>query len=60
MNIIKTIKMEALKKDLTLTEISVRLGISRENMYHHIKKGNPKVLREIEKILSLRKGTLTK
>ena len=53
MDILKQVKIEALKKDYTLTKLSKIIGVSRENMYHHIKNKNKTILNKIEKTLDL-------
>ncbi|MGB6128613.1 MAG: hypothetical protein WBG30_07680 [Psychrilyobacter sp.] len=60
MDKLKLVKLKALEKDLTLTELASRVGISRENMYHHIKNNNREILLKIEKILELKENPLTK
>lgn len=59
MDKLKLVKLKALEKDITLTELALKIGISRENMYHHIKKNNNTVLLKIEKVLRLKEKTLT-
>lgn len=60
MNNMKKIKLEAIKKDITLTKLAFMIGISRENMYHHIKKKNHIILKKIEKILDLEENSLSR
>jgi len=60
MDKLKLVKLKALEKDFTLTELAFKVGISRENMYHHIKNNNKEILLKIEKILELEEKILTK
>lgn len=53
MKIMTKVKMEALKKEITLKDLSILVGIRRESMYYHVKKGTPDILRKIEEVLSL-------
>ena len=47
------VKMGALRKEISLKDLSVLVGVRRESMYYHIKKGTPDILRKIEKVLAL-------
>lgn len=53
------IKIECLKKNITITSLTLKLGLSqRSSLYYHINKKTPEVLSKIEEILSLEKGAL--
>lgn len=53
------IKIECIKKNMSIKKLSKELNMnSRQNMYHHIDKKNPQILKKIEEILSLPEGTL--
>lgn len=59
MNLREKIKIECIKKNITITNLSIELGyLHRQNMYHYIDKKNVKVLKKIEEVLSLPEGTL--
>ena len=45
------IKIKAIKKGITMIELSKKLGISREYMYRRIKSKDTKLMCEIKKIL---------
>jgi len=49
----KQIKKTCIDKDITLTKLSNKLGISRESMYYKIKNNDKKTLKAIEKILKI-------
>lgn len=58
MNIKQKIKIELITKNIKNNFLAEQLGMSRQLMYHHIARKNPKILSEIEKILNLSEGTL--
>lgn len=60
MDLRQLIKIECIKKNITISYLSDKLGISRQLMYHYIGKKNIKIILEIEKILSIEKGSLSK
>lgn len=49
----KNIKKACIDKEITMTELANRLGVSRESMYYKIKIKDKKTLKEIEKILKI-------
>lgn len=49
--LLNKIKIEALKVNISMTELSFKIGCSREYMYREIKKNNPVMLKRIKKIL---------
>jgi DNA-binding phage protein len=46
------IKIKCINKDLTMTELAVKLGISREHTYRKIKSIDIDFFKKIEKILN--------
>lgn len=54
----KFIKIKCLEQDIGLTSLASKLEMSRQLMWHHIKKKNDYVLNKIEKILKIPKDTL--
>jgi|GEM_PF-6537433 len=53
------IKIEVIKKNSTLTYLANQLGMSKQNLNHHLDKETPQVIHEIEKILQLKNGYFT-
>lgn len=49
----KIIKIECIKKDIKIDTLAAELGMSRQLMWHHVKKNNIKVLQKIQKYLDL-------
>ena len=54
----KFIKIKCLEQDIGLTSLARKLEMSRQLMWHHIKKKNDYVLNRVEKILKIPKDTL--
>jgi predicted DNA-binding protein YlxM (UPF0122 family) len=47
------IKIECVKKNIKITNLAFKIGISRQNLYHHIKQKNKSIIKKIEKELDL-------
>lgn len=56
MKIKDKVKIECLKQGKTLTNIAIKIGITRNNYYFHLNKENEKIIRKTEEILGLEKG----
>lgn len=54
------IEIECIKKDLKITSLADSIGMSRQLMWHHVKRKNKAIIEKIENALELSKGTLTK
>lgn len=55
----KIIKIDCLAKDIKIDDLCNSLNMSRQLMWHHVKRKNTLVLTKIENYLKLSKGTLT-
>lgn len=55
----KIIKMDCLAKDIKIDDLCDYLNMSRQLMWHHVKRKNTLVLTKIESYLKLPEGTLT-
>lgn len=55
----KIIKIECIAKDIKIDELCSFLKMSRQLMWHHVKKKNTMILSKIENYLNLEIGTLT-
>lgn len=58
LDIEKFIKIKCIEQDIGVTTLANKLDMSRQLMWHHIKKKNDYVLNKIEKILKIPKDTL--
>ncbi|MGL5655883.1 MAG: hypothetical protein ACRCXY_03470 [Fusobacteriaceae bacterium] len=59
MTLKQRIKIECIKKDISIKKLVEDLGMSsRQLMYHHIDRNNKDVILKIEKILKLKEGIL--
>jgi DNA-binding phage protein len=47
------IKIECVKKNIGITDLALKIGMSRQNLYHHLKHRNESVIKKIEKELEL-------
>ena len=47
------VKIECLKRGITMADIAREIGISRHNYYFHLNKENDEIIRKTEKILGL-------
>ena len=56
----KIIKIDCLAKNIKIDDLCSSLNMSRQLMWHHVKKKNILVLSKIEDYLKLSKGTLIK
>lgn len=54
------VKIECVKKNIGINDLSFKLGMSRQNLYHHLKRNNEVVIEKIENILELPKGFFSK
>lgn len=50
------VKIECLKKGMTLAKVAERIGINRHNYYFHLNNETSHILRKTEKILELKEG----
>ena len=48
---LKEIKIKAISKDLTMKELSIKLGVSKEYMYRCIKKNHKETIEKIKNFL---------
>lgn len=53
----KIVKIECIKKDVKIDTLAAALGMSRQLMWHHIKRNNKMVLLKIQKYLDLPSNT---
>lgn len=60
MTLNQKIKIELITKNMTITILAKKLGISRQLLYHHINRKNTEVILKIEKILFIKEGSLLK
>lgn len=59
MTLKQQIKIECIKRGISIKKLSEDLGMaSRQLMYHHVDKQNITVISKIEVILNLKKGSL--
>lgn len=56
MKIKDKVKIECLKQGKTLSEIALKIGITRNNYYFHLNKENEVIVRKTEEILNLENG----
>jgi len=56
MKIKDKVKIECLKQGKTLTDVAVKIGITRNNYYFHLRNSNHNILRRTEEILGLKNG----
>lgn len=47
------VKIECLKKGITMADLARQIGITRHNYYFHLHKENEVIVRKTEKILNL-------
>ncbi len=50
------VKIECIKKNVKLSDVADKLGISRQNLYHHLKHENEDIIKKIEDELDLPHG----
>ncbi|WP_028857229.1 hypothetical protein [Psychrilyobacter atlanticus] len=50
------VKIECLKKGVTMADLAREIGITRHNYYFHLNKENEVIVRKTEKILELEDG----
>ena len=60
MTLNQKIKIELIIKNMTITILAKKLGISRQLLYHHISRKNTDIISKIEKILFIKEGSLLK
>ena len=58
LDIEKFIKIKCIEKNIKINQLANELNMSRQLMWHHIKKKNKEVLKQVENILSISEGTL--
>lgn len=58
LDIEKFIKIKCIEQDIGITTLADKLHMSHQLMWHHIKKKNKEVLKQIENILDITEGTL--
>ncbi|WP_279119253.1 hypothetical protein [Fusobacterium varium] len=54
----QTIKIECIKQRKKVEDLCEEIGISRQLMWHHVKRKNTQIITKIEKILALPEGSL--
>ncbi|EUB30977.1 MULTISPECIES: hypothetical protein [Fusobacterium] len=58
LDIEKFIKIKCIEKNIKINQLANELNMSRQLMWHHIKKKNKEVLKQVENILNISEGTL--
>lgn len=58
LSIQQAIKIECIKQRKKVEDLCVEVGISRQLMWHHVKRKNTEIITKIEKILALPEGSL--
>lgn len=58
LDIEKFIKIRCIEKNIKINQLANKLNMSRQLMWHHIKKKNKEVLKKIESILKIPENTL--
>jgi len=58
LDIEKFIKIKCIEKNIKINQLANELNMSRQLMWHHIKKKNREVLKQVENILNISEGTL--
>lgn len=58
LSIQQTIKIECIKQGKKVEDLCEEIGISRQLMWHHVKRKNTQIITKIEKILALPEGSL--
>lgn len=51
------VKIECLKKGITMADVARKIGITRHNYYFHLTKENSEIIKKTEKILGLKEGS---
>lgn len=54
------IEIECIKKNEKITHLAIKIGMSRQLMWHHVNKKNKRILEKIGKALNLPKNYFTK
>lgn len=52
------IKIECIKQNKKVEDLCAQIGLSRQLMWHHVRRKNNEIINKIETALSLPKGTL--
>lgn len=58
LDIEKFIKIRCIEKNIKINQLANELNMSRQLMWHHIKKKNKEVLKQVENILKIPENTL--
>ena len=58
LDIEKFIKIRCIEKNIKINQLASKLNMSRQLMWHHIKKKNKEVLKKVESILKIPENTL--
>ena len=58
LDIEKFIKIKCIEKNIKINQLANELNMSRQLMWHHIKKKNKELLKQVENILNISEGTL--
>jgi len=58
LDIEKFIKIRCIEKNIKINQLANELNMSRQLMWHHIKKKNKEVLKQVENILKISENTL--
>ena len=58
LDIEKFIKIKCIEQDIGITTLADKLDMSHQLMWHHIRKKNKDVLKQVESILKIPENTL--
>lgn len=58
LDIEKFIKIKCIEENIKISQLANKLNMSRQLMWHHIKKKNKEVLKKVENILKIPENTL--
>ena len=58
LDIEKFIKIKCIEENIKISQLAGKLSMSRQLMWHHIKKKNKDVLKQVESILKIPENTL--
>lgn len=58
LDIEKFIKIRCIEENIKINQLANKLNMSRQLMWHHIKKKNKEVLKKVESILKIPENTL--
>ena len=58
LDIEKFIKIKCIEENIKISQLASKLNMSRQLMWHHIKKKNKEGLKQVESILKIPENTL--